>query len=135
MLRNFACIATCFALVFAAGCSSKNSDTKSTTSANKPAAKKGSTASGASGSKSAGQKTGSSLTSNKGQATDKGTDLDGATCDDSLEGTAWCGDDTTAIFCSGGHWYALDCSSIGGAVCAETIDADTVECDSADDLS
>jgi hypothetical protein len=112
-------------LVAAAGCSSSKGS-----SAN---AKKGSDAKGAAA-KTAGQTTGGTATSNVSSATDKGTSYEDATCDADLEGTAWCDDDTTVIFCSGGNWYALDCAQIGGDLCAETIDAHVVDCDAPSDV-
>jgi hypothetical protein len=89
---------------------------------------KGTASKGPTASKTSGQKSGGSVTSNKSKAEDKGAEYEGATCDEALEGTAWCGDETTAIFCLDGHWYALDCAEVGGDICAETTDLHVVEC-------
>ena len=86
---------------------------------------KGSSAKGADA-KSAGQKAGSTATADKSMATQKGASYETVTCDDSEEGVAWCDDDQTIIFCSGGIFWALDCGAIGGDFCAET--SDTVDC-------
>jgi hypothetical protein len=134
MLRTLVLSAICLSLVTVTACSSKKSDPASSTSTTSAKAKKGSTQKGATASKGAGQKSGSSLTSHQSQATDQGAEYEQATCDADLEGTAWCGDDHTAIFCAGGHWYSLDCASIDGDVCAETADANVVDCDAPADV-
>jgi hypothetical protein len=79
-----------------------------------------------SGAKAAGQKAGGTAESNKSMATSDGAEYEDVTCDDSEEGVAWCDSDTTVIFCTGGTWYALDCSAVGGDFCAEL--DDTVDC-------
>jgi hypothetical protein len=86
---------------------------------------KGSSAKGADA-KGAGQKTGSTATSDKSMASSDGASYESVTCDDTEEGVAWCDDDTHVVFCSGGAWYSLDCSAIGGDFCAES--DDTVDC-------
>ncbi len=118
-------------------CGSKSSKSSPTTASNGTSPKnkqKGSVKTGPSESKAAGQKSGSTVAENKEKATDKGAEFEATTCDEELEGTAWCGDEHTALFCSAGHWYELDCVSIGGNICAETLDAHVVDCDAPDEL-
>ena len=79
-----------------------------------------------SGAKAAGQKAGGTAEGNKSTATSNGTEYEDVACDDTMEGVAWCDSDTTVIFCTGGSWYSLDCSAIGGDFCAEL--DDTVDC-------
>jgi hypothetical protein len=86
---------------------------------------KGSSAKG-SDAAAAGQKAGGTAEGDMSMATSDGSSFDDATCDDSDEGVAWCDDDTTIVFCSGGSFYSLDCGSIGGDFCAEL--DDTVDC-------
>ena len=93
------------------------------TSSNKPS--KGSSAKGADA-KGAGQKTGGTAAADKSMASDRGVSYETVTCDASEEGVAWCDDDHTIIFCSGGSFWALDCGAIGGDFCAEV--DDTVDC-------
>jgi hypothetical protein len=70
-----------------------------------------------------------------GQAEDKGADYEQAKCDDTFESTGFCGDDTHAFFCTGGHWYALDCSTAeNGAFCGEDLDAHSLDCYAVDDF-
>jgi hypothetical protein len=136
MIRNILVIASTVVCVALVGCASKDAGKKSDTSATAAAkkAKKGGGAKGSAAAKSAGQKTGSTATENKSKAEDKGATLEDATCDAELEGTAWCGSDTHAIFCAEGHWYELDCAQVGGDVCAETTDAHVVDCDAVDEV-
>jgi hypothetical protein len=88
-------------------------------------ATKGSGAKG-SGAKDAGQKAGGTAEGDKGMASSDGSEYEGVTCDETFEGVAWCDSDTTIVFCTGGTWWALDCSAVGGDVCAEL--DDTVDC-------
>lgn len=140
MIRSKLVIGTVVSMlvaVFAAeGCASKTStDKKTSSSSTSPkTATKGSGQKGATAAKGAGQKTGSTATDNKDKAQDQGAEYEGATCDAELEGTAWCGDEHTAIFCSDGHWYALDCASIGGDLCAETTDSHVVDCEAPEEV-
>ena len=84
--------------------------------------------------KGSGQTSGGTATGDKGQGTQKGETYEGVTCDSSTDGLAWCDSDTDVVFCSGGVWYLLDCSSpeIGGDVCGET--DDTIDCYAADEF-
>ncbi len=82
--------------------------------------------------KSDGQKTGGNASGAKSKAASKGDTAEDVKCDADFEGVAWCGSDTSVVFCSGGEWYELDCSAAGLGVCAEDEDH-LVDCVSADD--
>ena len=84
--------------------------------------------------KDAGQKTGGTASGKTDQATNSGADVDGITCDDSLEGVAWCESDTEIIFCTGGSWYLLDCVAFDETAFCGIDEAATVDC-YADDVS
>src|SRR2546422_815278 len=88
-------------------------------------ASKGSNAKGVDA-KGAGQKAGSTAVGDKSMAASKGASYEAVTCDASEEGVAWCDDDQTIVFCSGGEFWTLNCGSIGGDFCAEL--DDTVDC-------
>jgi hypothetical protein len=69
------------------------------------------------------------LAASRGGAEDKGTDFDQATCDASFEAVGFCADDTRAVFCDGGHWWSLDCSTAAqGTSCGEDSAAHAVDC-------
>lgn len=73
------------------------------------------------------QKTGSAATGGQSSATAQGSTKDGVTCDASLNGVGFCASESSIVFCSGGSWYALDCSDIeDGAYCGQ--DGDTIDC-------
>jgi hypothetical protein len=93
---------------------------------------KGGTNQSASAAKSAGDKSGPTAKSNQSSATNQGTETDdGTACDSSDDGVAFCADDATVWFCSGGNWYQLDCTSLDpDAECGE--DSLTVDCYSPD---
>jgi hypothetical protein len=95
------------------GCSSKSSKTK------------GGGAKGAAA-KDAGQKVGGTASGDTSSATDSGAVYEEVTCDDTDDGLAWCDSDTSLVFCSGGHFYLLDCSGVGGDVCGD--DGSTIDC-------
>lgn len=124
--KNVVVVVCSLALVASVGCSSKKS---SASSKQKGGGQKGAAAASA---KQQNGGTASSAAATSG--TDQGSDYEGATCDDSTEGVAWCDSDTTVILCSSGTWYAVDCSSIGADVCATDLDSQVVDCYSADEV-
>jgi hypothetical protein len=101
---------------------------------------KGGGARTATAAKSAGQKatTTAKVVLDKAKATDKGVSLPDTSgdvaCDADHELEAFCTDDTNASFCSGGHWYTLDCAAAESGFCGEDIAANTVDCYAASDL-
>src|SRR5262249_34214674 len=80
----------------------------------------------------------SKAVTDKPKATDKGASLPDPSgdvaCDADHELEAFCADDTNLTFCSGGHWYALDCSAAEGGFCGEDVTVSTIECYAAGDL-
>jgi hypothetical protein len=51
------------------------------------------------------------------------------TCDAEVQGTAFCADEATAVFCDAGHWYALACSELlTGSYCENADDIRAVDC-------
>jgi hypothetical protein len=127
-LSNIICLLAAIAVttpVFATGCSSKSS---SASKKNKGSAAKGSAA------KASGQKGGGTATADKDKASSQGADYEGTTCAADTDGLAWCDSDTTIVFCSDNAFYTLDCSSVGGDVCAEDPDTKSVDCYSTGDV-
>ena len=104
-------------LASSSGCASK--------SGSKAAPKKGGGAKGPAAAQ-AKQKPGAKASGAKGVA--KGPDLEGSTCNAETEGVAWCDSDSSLVLCSAGTWYAVDCTAIGGDVCATDLDTETVDC-------
>ena len=52
-----------------------------------------------------------------------------AVCDASEQGVGYCGDADHVIFCDGGHWHSLTCSTAeGGSACEEEDDNHVVDC-------
>jgi RNA polymerase sigma-70 factor, ECF subfamily len=84
--------------------------------------------------KTAGQKATntSKVVADKTKAVDKGVTMPSTGgdvgCDADHELEAFCVDDTNVSFCSGGHWYALDCAAAENAFCGEDLAANTVDC-------
>jgi hypothetical protein len=101
---------------------------------------KGGGATNATAAKAAGQKTTttSKVVLDQSKATDKGASLPSPTaavaCDADHELEAFCADETTATFCTAGHWYALDCAGAEQGFCGEDLAANTVDCYAAADL-
>src|SRR5689334_18923932 len=60
----------------------------------------------------------------KDDATPKGSEHNGMTCDGASEGEGFC-DDDYLVFCDGGEWYELDCYEAGGYC---DYDGDIVDC-------
>jgi hypothetical protein len=60
----------------------------------------------------------------KGDATPKGSDHGGMTCDGAAEGEGFCEDDYL-VFCDDGEWWEIDCYSAGGYC---DYDGDVVDC-------
>jgi hypothetical protein len=90
--------------------------------------------------KTAGEKTTSSskAVNDTAKAADKGASIPDTggdvACDADHELEAFCADDTNLVFCTGGHWYSLDCSAAEGGSCGEDVSASTVDCYGAADL-
>ena len=62
-------------------------------------------------------------------ASSYGYDYFGLVCDDYNEGSAFCADDRTFVFCSVGVWWQLDCiDDIGADFCGEDDYYGTVDC-------
>jgi hypothetical protein len=80
----------------------------------------------------AGQTAGGTATGAMSSATDDGATYEQVTCDASDEDVAWCDSDTALVFCSGGHFYSLDCTTISGDFCGE--DGTTIDCYAATDF-
>jgi hypothetical protein len=77
--------------------------------------------------KDAGQKTGGTATGDKAKAKEQmGDTYEGVKCDSTTEGLGWCDSETEIAFCSGGGWYLLDCTGVGGDFCGD--DGATVDC-------
>jgi len=119
-VRSFACVSfLAFAIPATTGlaaCGSSNSGSGMT---------KGGGAQG-SAAQDAMQTVGSTASSDTTDATDDGASYESVTCDDSAEGVAWCDSDTEIVFCSGGSFYSLDCTSISGDFCGN--DGTTIDC-------
>lgn len=121
--KNVAVVLSALLLTFAAvsggtGCSASKNSAK---------AKKGGGSKGTAAA-SAKQKPGATASGAKASGVAKGAELDGATCDGTTDGVAWCDSDSTVVLCSDGAWLAIDCSAIGGDVCATDLDTLTVDC-------
>lgn len=101
-----------FALLLAPGCSKKGAATKG-------GGDKGVQAI------SDGQKVGGTASGDESQASDMGATYEEVTCDDTNDGAGWCDTDVDLVFCSGGEFYVLDCSSVGD-FCGE--EATTIDC-------
>ena len=99
------------------GCAAKTKATKSKGGGAKAAA-----------AKTESQKVGGAAGASKSNATSKGESYEGVTCDASAEGLGWCDSDGIVVFCSEGQFYALDCSTVDGAVCAEDPETNAVDC-------
>jgi len=69
---------------------------------------------------------GNTARSDQRDASSYGTYYGGISCDYTEEGLAWCDDDYTVVYCSGGTWWAVDCYSIGYDYCTD--DGYTVDC-------
>lgn len=126
--KNVAVLVSALLLTFAAvsggtGCSAAKSSAK---------AKKGGGSKGTAAA-SAKQKPGATASGAKASGVPKGAEVDGATCDASTEGVAWCETDSSVTLCSAGAWLAIDCTAIGGDVCATDLDTLTVDCVAAAD--
>lgn len=80
----------------------------------------------------ANQKAGGTAKGDQSKADDKGVTYEEVTCDDSHDGLGWCDSETEIIFCAAGHFYALDCSTIGGDFCGD--DGATIDCYAAADF-
>jgi hypothetical protein len=76
--------------------------------------------------KSANQKIGGTASGDTSAAKDQGATYELVTCDSSDDGLGWCDSDTEAVFCSGGHFYVLDCTTISGDFCGD--DGATIDC-------
>jgi len=75
------------------------------------------------------QRLGETAKAAKPQAQDKGTaSVDGANCTPSSEWMAWCNNDNEIFFCSGGHFFLLDCKTVGGKVCTYVSSTEIVDC-------
>jgi hypothetical protein len=124
---NVVCLLAAFAVVtpvvLTTGCSSKSAAKK-----NKGSAAKGSAAKGS------GQKGGATATGDKSKGQPQGADYEDVTCNGDTDGLAWCDSDTSIVFCSDNVFYTLDCSSVGGDVCAEDPDSKSVDCYSSGDV-
>ena len=117
VLRDLVCVSIlALALPIAAVASGCSSSSK---------LQKGGGAKGAAA-QSANQKVGGTATGDLSAATDNGATYEEVTCDDSDDGLGWCDSDTEVVFCSGGHFYVLDCSSVDGDFCGE--DGSTIDC-------
>src|SRR5712691_9864058 len=102
MFRTFTrvvAIASLLALMVPVGCS-KSSKTKG-------GGEKGPAA------QTANQKVGGTAKGDQTKADDKGAEYEAVTCDASDEGLGWCDSETEIVFCSGEHFWVLDCSAIG----------------------
>src|SRR5690349_13050433 len=74
------------------------------------------------------QHVGGHAQSDRSHGSEHGAVYDDLTCDESLEGLAWCDSETELAFCSGGEWWVLDCShpDIDGDFCGDN--GHTVDC-------
>ena len=58
-----------------------------------------------------------------------GDEYDGLICDAYSEGEAFCADEVTFVYCSGGEWWELDCVyDVGADFCGEHDSDNTVDC-------
>ena len=107
------------ASVVLVGCASKSN-----------AAAKGQKGGGAKGAaaKTSGQKTGGTAVGAKDKAQAKGSTDEGVTCDESLEGVAWCASEGSVVFCQGGTFYELACADVGGDVCSDDPSTHVIDC-------
>ncbi len=94
----------------------------------KAAPTKGSGAKTTDAAKSSGQKASPKVAAEKSKGTSSGASKDGVTCDASLEGVGFCATDTTVVFCTGGEWWALECSALDAASFCGVDDLGALDC-------